>query len=174
MKWVEPVNKLVWPPIASALSAARQWLSGPVLLHRWSAIAIGLTLVIAGAFVVFLRLVIIQKRASEPAMTDYVTDEFFGLRWHWTWFGNSLRDLDPFCLHDDTRLDEDLTGKLNYRCYLDCDSCGQKLKFPDTLDGLREKVARQIERKIRTGESRDAVLTERERIRSLHASRLRP
>jgi hypothetical protein len=49
VKWVAPVNRLVWPPIASAVSTITRWLSEPVLLHLWSAIVIGLALMVFGA-----------------------------------------------------------------------------------------------------------------------------
>lgn len=92
---------------------------------------------------------------------SYLSDNIFGIEWQWRWQGGKLykHNLMSFCPRRkcSCRLDpQEMSG---YRAIDDislvCDHCGFTKHFDCNWDELKWKVIKEIDRRIRTGESKE-------------------
>jgi len=96
----------------------------------------------------------IPKRDRGPTIQDYTSDFFFGVNWRWTYqWGNNPACIAPFCPICSTRL-VFVRNILDHNTTLRCETCNHDVV---TLDGephfvVDGTIARQIERRINTGE----------------------
>lgn len=107
----------------------------------------------------------VQKVLNVPSIDDsflYTKDEIFGLVWRWDYStSNPLERLRAFCPRCDTILVHSLDFvSRNYQSWttFSCETCKKEVT---TLEGdinhVLQKVGRQIERKVRTGEWKQAI-----------------
>lgn len=117
-------------------------------------------LALATALLILLGVVRLVRASSpqEPTWHDYTSDRFFGMVWRWS-FSSSGHVGEPwcFCPLDDTVL----VGVLDHypdRVRFRCDTCrGEFGPVDGDRDEAIRKVMRQIDRKLRTGEWKQAV-----------------
>jgi hypothetical protein len=97
---------------------------------------------------------------------NYVSDNFFGMKWRWSWSNGSLVNLWSFCLSDDTTLvfrehyfDPTPSMILGGRGVIfHCETCGREFgPFTEDEKSLSNKAKRQIDRKLRTNEWQSEV-----------------
>lgn len=157
VKTMRPVLALV----KSLLEGTWHLLTSTLSLPVW--------LILVGAswilFTLYLIAKVILLRAIEPQpYTYYFRDEFWGLTWMWTYSG---RTIDPpwcYCPSCETQLICVITAPPFYdtttqpRIAISCERCHRTLYEDEgDLHTVQGQIARQIERRIRTGEWKQVV-----------------
>jgi hypothetical protein len=142
----------LWLDCWHGIQNAYRWLSVPLSAPRWVAIiaAIAVVFIACRTVLYFRKLFSPQSPQSKPIYLDYRTDVIFDVRWRWGYLSGVLDDLRPYCPSDDTHLVYDEP----YGCaMLHCETCGRNWgPFDTSMDGLRGKVARQLDKKLRHNE----------------------
>jgi hypothetical protein len=91
-----------------------------------------------------------------PNIAAYNHDTFLGLKWRWSYISGHPTNAWAFCPHCDTMLVYSEVGSFydpNRKTVLACETCGRDtLHHKGDKDYLVQKIHRQIDRKIRTGE----------------------
>jgi len=107
-----------------------------------------------------------EVKIDEPSwINNYTADNFFGIKWRWRYTSGRLNDPCAYCPTDDTilvyRREFDRASMFiggSHAITLHCDTCGRQFcPFDGNDTHLIEKVMRQIDRKIRTNEWKQAV-----------------
>ena len=98
---------------------------------------------------------------SKPDYTSYVEDSMFGAKWRWRWEGNAISDLCCFC----PRCDGNLVYNYQFgETEFLCENCNHAVRAVihggDKYYALGA-VEREIGRRIRTGEYKNAERTPR-------------
>jgi len=93
--------------------------------------------------------------ADEPDWDDYTCDVFHEIVWRWSYASRGgLIHLLPFCLKCDTQIHPEighidaLGQKTRYAC--DNDNCGNQVLLDGSHEEVVDRVARQIQRKLRS------------------------
>jgi len=146
----------------SAVKKASTWFfSGTVGTPAW------LFCVLSGASLILLTFAVskIRREVNEPSWRDYLTDNFFGIKWRWA-YASSGQINNPlgYCPGDDTLLvyrKEYAGGSMfmgeSHAITLHCETCGRQFgPFEGNDTYLCAKVERQIDRKVRNGEWKSA------------------
>ena len=135
-------------------SAAWKFLTATAGTPHWALIA--LAIVAAPTIYRTVRLLVPAKRSSpttRPAhFTDYTEDTFFGVVWRWGYQQGQLLRPAGFCPACDTRLvySEPFRGIC---VNLICEHCHKVVyEGEGGLEDALNRVERQVERKIRSGE----------------------
>ena len=120
---------------------------------------------IFGAIEIFLGIknaISKPESMSKPDYTSYVEDSIFGAKWRWRWEGNAISDLRCFCPRCDGTLvyNETPFGETEFLC----ENCNHSVRA--TIRGGNKyyaigAVEREIGRRIRTGEYKNAERTPR-------------
>lgn len=139
-----------WPMMADLSLGAVAFTVAKSALPNW---LIGL-LAGAAAFLAYALFRTLWDHRKAPTASDYVSDEFFGIRWRWR-LGNDIWSLTPFCTRCDNQIIPrhasayHMVDKFEYKC----DDCGALLRTieeqPHEFEG---RVIRQIQRKLRSGD----------------------
>lgn len=91
-----------------------------------------------------------------PSVTSYNHDDFLGLKWRWSYVSGRPFGAWAFCPHCDTQLVYSNVGGMfdpDRKTVLTCETCSREMLHHDgDKDYLVEKIHRQVDRKIRTGE----------------------
>jgi hypothetical protein len=104
-----------------------------------------------------------RHKSNEPSLLKYKQDTFFNVIWRWSYNYDDEPILDTincFCPQCDTRLVYSKEGfAYNVKLHVFCETCQKRLASFDTDDVnyVRAKVARQVDRKIRTNEWKSLV-----------------
>jgi len=114
-------------------------------------------LMLALPAVLLLLVLMLARHEPDPSYEDYTSDSFFGISWHWRLYGGRLDDHPPTarCPHCSGLLEPQLVWN---RVKLACDHCGFEKTF-EGMDGtaLQERVRKEIDRKLVTGEWKAVV-----------------
>ena len=90
-----------------------------------------------------------------PNVTAYNQDTFLGLKWRWLYIAGRPANAWAFCPHCDTVL---VYSEDTRQTVLTCETCARDLlQHEGDKDYLVQKIRRQIERKIRSGEWKQVV-----------------
>lgn len=96
-----------------------------------------------------------------PNVAAYNNDSFLGLKWRWSYISGHPANAWAFCPHCDTMLVYSEVGSLfdtDRKTVLTCETCNRDLlHHKGDKDYLVQKIHRQIDRKIRTGEWQSVV-----------------
>jgi len=106
---------------------------------------------------------VLQRRAPAPRPADYQHDRFLGVRWAWHWDEHQRpKGLWAACPGCATRLVTYVAKPpADRRVKMFCEHCRVTLvDEPGDRDYLHARIARQIERKLRTGEWLDCAQDE--------------
>lgn len=126
-------------------------LFGATALPNWSLYLLALLSI--NTIIYWTALAIKQKG---PNISAYNHDTFLGLKWRWSYISGNPVNAWAFCPHCDTMLVYSNIGSFfdgDRKTVLTCETCGQDmLHHNGEKDYLVEKIHRQIDRKIRTGE----------------------
>jgi len=99
---------------------------------------------------------VLARRQPDESYEDYTSDTFFGISWHWRYCrGRLVDDVTARCPRCSGLLDSHEWG---YSLTLTCDHCGFEKSF-NNMDSLtlRERVRKEIDRKLVTGEYKSVV-----------------
>ena len=139
-KWALEVVSIFWNHLFG-VSALRNWSLYVLAL-------MSLNTIIYWAVLVF--------KTKGPNIAAYKQDSFLGLKWRWSYVSGSPVNAWAFCPHCDTMLVYSVNGSFydaDRTTVLSCETCGQEmLHHKGDKEYLVEKIHRQIDRKIRTGE----------------------
>jgi hypothetical protein len=147
-KWFTDHLTLIWAHLTSPATVPTWWL---YILY---AVGAGVLLVIALAGWATLTA---KKR---PTYTGYKQDRFFGVVWRWQYDNGRLAAPCAFCPSCDMRLvySSEMYGLHGATTTLHCEVCRKDwVTESGELGDLVDKVGRQIDRKIRSGEWRNYV-----------------
>ncbi|MFA6180396.1 MAG: hypothetical protein WC696_12360 [Candidatus Methylopumilus sp.] len=96
-----------------------------------------------------------------PSVASYNHDTFLGLKWRWSYISGHPENAWAFCPHCDTVLVYFEVGSRfdpDRNTVLTCETCNRDLlRHEGDKDYLVQKIHRQIDRKIRTGEWQSVV-----------------
>jgi hypothetical protein len=146
----------LWPTIGSFAKDTYKFAVSATSLSNW---VIGILGLLATLPIIILLAIIWQKifpsSSSTPDWQNYITDEFFGLRWRWRYSGNwQIYDIHAFCPHCDFQVYAKNASAYHPidRIMFLCESCDQKLgEFDESFLSLENKIGRFIQQKIRNG-----------------------
>lgn len=146
-----------WPAIGVATSGLFTYLGESSSIPNWI-IGVGATCSLLVAFVVaaiIWQIIFPSATDSEPSSRTYISDQFYGLRWHWQYSSSGdIYPLYPCCANCDYQVQpENVSGysavlQIQYRC----DLCGKEVgPFDIDPDQIENRVERMIQQKLRTG-----------------------
>ena len=111
---------------------------------------------------VAVSLCVLFVKPREEKVTSYKQDTFLDIVWRWSYHRNA--PVDPWCYCPDCKneLIYNYTGsRENQETELFCESCNvAKLRHDGDTTYLVNRILRLIERKIRTGEWKEAIKKE--------------
>ena len=146
------VSPPFWGAVKKVLGWLWAYLSPPVVVSGWLLIL----LAIGSATGLVLAIALLAEWLREPDPARYKEDVFEGLKWRWelecdaSGSAAAILNLRPYCPVDDTAL---VWDKLADDLVLHCETCQKGHQFRrTTYSALKEKVGRQINRRIRSGE----------------------
>jgi hypothetical protein len=127
-------------------------LKGTSGLPNW-----GLYLLVFTAIHTAINLTKRLKKPKGPNFTAYNQDSFLGVIWRWSYIGKHPQNAWAFCPYCDTVLVySERRAKYSFEIeetMLTCETCNQeRLRHAGNKDYLVNKIHRQIDRVIRTGE----------------------
>lgn len=136
-----------WLSIKAGLLSTH--LGYPSELPNW-----GVYLLVITSVPSLMLLINAIKKDKGQSITEYTQDHFWGLNWRWSYIGDQPHDPWAFCNTCDTCLVYLESGVYKQKAIsLHCETCESKLLEQDgDKQYLIDKVHRQIDRKIRTGE----------------------
>ena len=154
LNWLTPVD------VPGALWSAIRWFFGLFLitftLPIWAILLLMLAIPLVFGIGLVLIFVFRRPQRSSPAYTSYTSDDFFGVSWHWSYLGGRLSDetIMPRCPGCKTILDatyepgDVIAGHITLVCH----HCGFRKRLKFDRDTVLDRVKREIDRKIVSGE----------------------
>ncbi len=125
----------------------------------WLLCILSLAALIVAALILLL---VFQKKSesSEPSWNDYRKDFFHGMIWRWSYSASQkIQNVAAYCPRDDTILVYGY-GRYDRETIFQCETCKQVF---DPIQGDHDNalgvIERQIDRKLRTGEWKQVVLS---------------
>lgn len=117
-------------------------------LKLWVLIVLCLTPL--GIAILVLWVVSLFQGETEPEFTNYISDTFFDINWHWRWLDNSILEsslllLCPNCSNE-LQVKDTPFNDIKSKVY--CEHCGFSKKFRLLTRDLVKKVLREIRRRI--------------------------
>jgi len=102
------------------------------------------------------------SRSHEFTEDDYVKDSFFGLTWRWRYGQTGIYSVVPCCSRCDMQVHPrlDHVSTLSTLTGYHCDNCGQHVSLEGDHQNIEDKVTRQIQRKLRSGEWKQVISKE--------------
>ncbi|WP_310447197.1 hypothetical protein [Thiobacillus sp.] len=144
-KWVSEVATNFW-----------SHLRGTSEFPNWSLYLLALMSIHT---LVYLAARVIKPKG--PNVATYNHDTFLDLKWRWSYISGLPANAWAFCPHCDTMLVYSEVGSRfdpDRKTVLTCETCNRDLLHHEGgKDYLVQKIHRQIDRKIRTGEWQSAV-----------------
>jgi len=148
INWLTPVNipGAIWKAITWFMHFFSIKMSFPV----WGIILLMLTI----PFLIGLFILLFRNNSVE----NYLSDTFFEVLWDWRYIGGKIYDekMIARCPHCKTILKPVQEGETSYPfgyiTNLECTHCGFHKKFTFDSHELRDRVKKEIDRKIITGE----------------------
>lgn len=154
-----------WPVVAGAASSGWVFLLASSSISNWIIALLAIAALPAVMLVAALAWQLIKGEdgsATTTGWTSYTTDEFFGLRWRWSYIGGSIVRLYAFCPKCDYQVFSHNVSSYNFidRTAFSCDSCNSDLVEIDESEAqINSKVERFIQQKIRNNTWRSAGAT---------------
>jgi hypothetical protein len=137
-----------------------KWLARPLIvaytLSGWLVLLLMVAPVGGG-----ILLILIANHFKEESHLGYCQDMMFGVSWHWRYFGQAVNTDSiiarcPQCKGQLKVIDNShypMGDSITLKCY----NCQFQRPFEIGLDSLLDRVVTEIERRVFTGEYRDAV-----------------
>ena len=142
-----------WPPITRGFRWFVTFVCSATSVPNW---LLAILLVCAVPSLVVAALIIwgvtVSPRSSASGWQNYKHDEFFKLRWRWSYstIDGAITQLHSFCPNCDYQVFPQNNWSGRTRIFFKCDSCGQQLgEFAETAEVLESKVTRLVQQKIR-------------------------
>lgn len=137
--------------VVEVVSAFWNHLFGATTLPNWSLYLLAL---MSLNTIIYSAALVIKPKGSN--ITAYTHDTFLGLNWRWSYISGRPVNAWAFCPDCDTMLVYSELGSYFdpiRKTVLTCETCSKDmLNHEGDRDYLVEKIHRQIDRKIRTGE----------------------
>lgn len=142
----------LWPSMLNWARFAWNFVIATTSVSHWILGVLGLCAALVTIAVVAAIWTSITGRRSPWAR--YRDDNFFGLRWRWTYVGGTIDRIHTFCPKCDFQVfphDASSYSVIDRICFK-CDGCGADLgSFDETYDSLESKATRFVQQKIRNG-----------------------
>jgi hypothetical protein len=149
-----------WPSVQVWLVSAAQrgwhFLTTSHALPGWILVLLGA----AAAFGLYVLVEVLRPRTAKPDWRDYRQDTIFDMVWRWGYAGDRISNLCSFCPRCDTQvyLRGDHPSDFHpHRTVFHCDHCDTRITVNGGYIDVGDKVAREIQRRLRSGEWRAAV-----------------
>lgn len=145
-----------WPAIVGAVKEVWIFLGATSAISHWIVAVLAFlalpTLVVSAMLAWQL---VHPTAASRPNWHGYTEDNFFGLRWRWSYSSiGQIQQMTTFCPHCDYQVfwqDASAYAAVE-RITFHCDSCHSSLgEFTESFRSLESKAERFIQQKIRNG-----------------------
>jgi hypothetical protein len=147
----------IWRTVVDSLKAVWGFLGSSLTLPMWLVILVGLVALLAIGFCV---LVVWTAKTNQPSHLNYQQDEFFDVTWRWAYYSDGTVNEDAlwcFCPKCETMIVYEIDN-YNGIIKLSCETCQQEVgTYSGSRSHLRGRIARQIDRKIRTREWREVI-----------------
>lgn len=145
-----------WPEFVDAGKAAWVFLGATSSVSNWIvALLVLLSLPTLVVGVMLAGQLIRPTPASKPDWHGYTEDNFFGLRWRWSYSSiGQIQQITTFCPHCDYQVfwQDASSYAAVERIAFHCDSCHSSLgEFTESFRSLESKTGRFIQQKIRNG-----------------------
>ncbi len=133
--------------------------------YSWSRVSVPWVLVWLLIFAALPTLWRFLKRflphETGPKKTDYISDSFFGVHWTWSYgWRDEPSDIAPFCPMCSTRLVY-MMDPFDGPTVLHCETCSRNIrKMKGKPHFIQGTIARQIERRLNSGEWKQVVETD--------------
>jgi hypothetical protein len=145
----------LWPMIWGGIRSAWQFIQSTTTVPNW---LLGL-LALCGVLVIFVLAALLWgtlfQKNKQPPWNAYITDSFFGIRWHWRYdANNSIVGLYACCEACAYQMHPQYQGgyAAAQQIYYQCDMCGRNHgPHGDDQFAIENKVKRHIQQKLRTG-----------------------
>jgi hypothetical protein len=152
-----------WPTIGGYATQLFMLAIAPSLIANWILVllvllALPMLLLIIVAAWQWIR----PAKQSQPSWKTYLSDEFFGLKWRWQYFGDAMSDMHTFCPNCDFQVYPERASSYIAvdRIAFRCDSCHRELcTFEDSYEAMENQAKRFAQQKIRTGRWRSPLET---------------
>ena len=151
VNWLTPLN------VPSLLGKALKWFFSLFAIKFTLPVWAILLLMLAIPLVLLAVFILLVKNSdSESDVHKYISDIFYGIKWHWRYSGTQVDEyyLTPRCMKCSCVLetvDESAYAAIDH-IGMHCSHCGSSVSFEHGFECLREKVHKEIDRKIVTGE----------------------
>jgi hypothetical protein len=147
-----------WPTIENHFRPLTSYAAGSSSIPNW--------IILIGAISFLFTVAAITKhlwlRFSPPGWKDYTSDEILGINWRWRWDNNAIAGLIAFCPTCDMEVSGYTPEYTEFQTDFYCDRCNRSLQTLNMEPQyIADRVIREIERKVRTGEWRAAVAQSR-------------
>jgi hypothetical protein len=128
-----------------------------ITIPIWGLILIALPTIF---FIVIFIIILISKPPPRLiSWQDYKMDNIDGIKWVWSWYRNDVSDLIALCPVCMCELEsKQHPYKLGTDLY--CQKCDKYIDLNTSMNEFKEKVKKEIRRRVRTGEYKDVVLEE--------------
>ena len=147
-----------WTEFVAAVARTARFLLATTPVWNWLIVIFCLcAVVVVGIFALVVYAWIRPDVA--PSWRTYRADEFLGMKWRWRYDDNNqIRDLLPFCPHCDFQIvpHDASDSPVSIRTEFRCDDCETHVcTLNSSLPVIEDRVARQIQKKMRSGEWRN-------------------
>ncbi len=140
-----------WSFLAKCVTSFYLWSISDHSISGWMMTVF----MLCAALVLFIGLKLLRGTSSKPDWRGYITDEFFGLIWHWNYYGHDIASLACFCPKCSMQVNPQNRSSFTAvdRIGFYCEHCEQdRGEFEESWEDLENKVIRSIQRKLRTNE----------------------
>jgi hypothetical protein len=113
------------------------------------------------AFAILLKNILTNSKPLKNSYKNYVSDDFFGLKWIWSYYGDgSISNLHSLCPHCDYQvLAKNISSYYAVpKLAFECDECNYSAGvFKGDYSELEQKVKLKIQKNLRTNEWKNKV-----------------
>lgn len=105
-------------------------------------------------------LLFINRTPQKETHKYYRRDRIFGIDWQWDWYLRDVTNLIPLCPQCSYQPEierENVPSTYSDKAKIYCENCGFRKKWDVQPAKLKERVTKEIHRKLRTGEYKASI-----------------
>ncbi|MCE7568165.1 hypothetical protein LZS85_18705 [Aliivibrio fischeri] len=141
-----------WPDIKKFLTDSCLYLVSPSNVPVWW-VALSSIISVLSIVLIFFGRLLERNKTESVSWLDYKKDTFWGVEWHWSYWGGEIQNLNSLCpkCKYEMVIEHQYTSyqKITYKC----EDCGYIASISgDSEYDVSHKVNLKIQQKLRTGE----------------------